>query len=227
MDGNVMFVVTQNIVRFGDLHPHSPYGLALSLVAIPFYLVGRGITHVLHFSGDFPTKAVVSLTNAPITALSCALIASIAQRLVVHWRPAITLALVYGTCTLAWPYAKTFFSEPLTALWLLAAFWALLHVSPRYPSPDRKAVRHYSDHAALWSGGAMLALGLALLTRETTLIVLPVFAVYLATRIRSRSDKTRLMLVATTTIAVCLGGVAMWNAARFGNVFATEYSGHL
>ena len=52
-----MFVVTQNIVRFGDLHPHSPYGLALSLVAIPFYLVGRAITHVLHFSGDFPTKA--------------------------------------------------------------------------------------------------------------------------------------------------------------------------
>src|SRR5947209_3451953 len=116
IDGNVMFVVTQNIVRFGDLHPHSPYGLALSLVAIPFYLVGRAITHVLHFSGDFPTKAVVSLTNAPITALSCALIASIAHRLVVRWRPAIILALVYGTCTLAWPYAKTFFSEPLTAL---------------------------------------------------------------------------------------------------------------
>lgn len=80
IDGNVMFVVTQNIVRFGDLHPHSPHGLALSLVAIPFYLVGRAITHLLHFSVDYPTKAVVSLTNAPITALSCALIASIAQR---------------------------------------------------------------------------------------------------------------------------------------------------
>jgi hypothetical protein len=73
----------------------------------------------------------------------------------------------------------------------------------------------------------MLALGLALLTRETTLIVLPVFAVYLAARIRSRSDKTRLIPVATATIGVCLAGVALWNVTRFGNVFVTGYSGHL
>ncbi len=222
-DGNAMFAVTQNVVRFGNLHTHSPYGLTLSLIAIPFYLLGLALAHLLHVAGDYPLKAAVSLTNAPITALTCALLAVIAQRLGVRRGPAVVLALVYGTCTLAWPYAKTFFSEPLTTLLLLIAFWALLHIAPTAREPTSRS----SPPASLWMGLAVAALGLAVLTRETTVIVLPVFALYGVTRIRARSDRARLVLVAALVAAVSLAIVAGWNVARYGSPLSTGYGGHL
>ncbi len=223
VDGNVMFGVTANLVRSGDLHTHSPYGLTLSLVAIPFYLGGSLATHLLHFSGDFPIKAVVSLTNALVTALTCALLVVLAQHLAVGRRASLVLALVYGTCTLAWPYAKTFFSEPLVALLLLVAFWALLHL--REESAVVRGRR--AGTAPGWAAVAAAALGLAVLTRETTVIVLPVFAWYMVAVTRGHPARRRLILVGGLTLAVCLALVAAWNTERFGSLTATGYTGRL
>jgi len=222
-----MFGVTDAMLRYGNLRPQSPYGLTLSLAAIPFYLLGQIATHALRLSGDFATKAVVSFTNAPITAGACLVLAAIVQRLGVPRRQAATLALVYGTCTLAWPYAKTFFSEPLTALLLLLAFWALLHVRESSATQTPHTAGEGADHGNLWIAGAMVALGLAVLTRETTVIVLPLFMLYLGARLGTRPDKIRRLVVASLTLTLCLVGVAVWNAARFGSPLATGYSGPL
>ncbi len=241
IDGNVMFAVTQNIIRSGSLSPHSAYGPILSLVAIPFYLVGLVATKALHFSGDYASKAAVSFTNAFVTALTCVLVAAVARRLGAGRRAAYVLALVYGTCTLAWPYAKTFFSEPLTALWLLLAFWALLHVPTRTPIEDqlqlsrdagfdargRARLSAHHGRPVSWIIGAFAALGLGLLTRETTLITLPLFVAYLVVRTRTRLDRRRLLSVAGVTIMLSLLAVGAVNVVRFGRIGATGYTGHL
>ncbi len=239
IDGNVMFAVTQNIVRAGSLFPHSAYGPVLSLVAIPFYLVGLVATKALHFPGDYLSKAAVSFTNAFVTALTCVLVAAVARRVGAGRRAAYVFALVYGTCTLAWPYAKTFFSEPLTALWLLLAFWALLHVPTRILDEDQlyhavgldarvcpNSSAHYGRPVP-WVIGAFAALGLALLTRETTLITLPLFVVYLVVRTHTRLDRWRLLRAAGVTIMVSLLAVGAVNVIRFGRIGATGYTGHL
>lgn len=149
------------------------------------------------------------------------------------------LALAYGTCTLAWPYAKTFFSEPLTALWLLLAFWALLHVPTRILVEDqfyhdarfdvrvRTSPSAHHGHPVPWIIGAFVALGLGLLTRETTLITLPLFVVYLVIRTRIRPDRWRLLGAAGVTIMLSLFAVAAVNVVRFGRIGATGYTGHL
>ncbi|MCA1597765.1 MAG: hypothetical protein LC769_01870 [Chloroflexi bacterium] len=239
IDGNVMFAVTQNIVRSGSLSPHSAYGPILSLVAIPFYLVGLVATKALHFPGDYLSKAAVSFTNALVTALTCVLVAAVARRLRTGRRSAYVLALAYGTCTLAWPYAKTFFSEPLTALWLLLAFWALLHMptrilvedqpyrDARFGAPVRTSPSGRHARPVPWIIGAFAALGLGLLTRETTLITLPVFVVYLVVRTRTRPDRWRLLGAAGVTIMVSLLAVGAVNMIRFGRIGATGYTGHL
>ncbi len=239
IDGNVMFAVTQNIVRSGSLSPHSAYGPILSLVAIPFYLVGLVATKALHFPGDYLSKAAVSFTNALVTALTCVLVAAVARRLGTGRRSAYVLALAYGTCTLAWPYAKTFFSEPLTALWLLLAFWALLHMptrilvedqpyrDARFGAPVRTSPSGRHGRPVPWIIGAFAALGLGLLTRKTTLITLPVFVVYLVVRTRTRPDRWRLLGAAGVTIIVSLLAVGAVNVIRFGRIGATGYTGHL
>lgn len=228
-----MFAVTQNLVHSGSLSPHSQYGPVLSIVAIPLYLFGLAVAKALHFVSDYPIKAVVSFTNAIVTACTCVLVSAVARRLDVKQRVAYLLALTYGLCTIAWPYAKTFFSEPLTAFWLLLTFWSLLHVFTD-DAPiiaDVTSVRLYlrsrRQRPVLWMFAAFSALGLGFLTRETTLITLPIFVVYTAFRGRIHPLRDRLYLTGGITLVLSLIAVALVNVVRFGRVGATGYSGRL
>src|SRR5262249_34862011 len=81
-------------------------------------------------------------------------------------RRAIALTLLYGLCTLAWPYSKTDFNEPLQATTLLATAYALQRARGTQPR-------------WLFLGGTALAV--AVLTKPVLLAVAaPLFALYAA-----------------------------------------------
>ncbi len=64
-----------------------------------------------------------------LTGLAAGLIVIIAYQLGFSNITGVTAGLFYGLSSMAWPYAKTLFREPLTALLLLAGFSAFLYVT--------------------------------------------------------------------------------------------------
>jgi hypothetical protein len=64
-----------------------------------------------------------------LTGLSAGLIVIIAYQLGFSNITGVTAGLFYGLSSMAWPYAKTLFREPLTVLLLLAGFSAFLFVT--------------------------------------------------------------------------------------------------
>lgn len=91
-------------------------GLALSLGAIPPMQLPR------IFQGAGAVHAAL-LTNAFVTALTGSLLCVYLSQLGLSPAVSLVFSLVFGLCTLAWPYARWFFSEPVAALGLLLAVY--------------------------------------------------------------------------------------------------------
>jgi hypothetical protein len=66
-------------------------------------------------------RALVSwVFNSTVTALTAVVLFALARRFAGR-RAALAASLVFGTASLAWPYAGTYFSEPLATLLVLAS----------------------------------------------------------------------------------------------------------
>ncbi|HEV8191366.1 MAG TPA: glycosyltransferase family 39 protein, partial [Ktedonobacterales bacterium] len=197
---------------------YSKYGIAQSLAEIPLAIIGKALTHV---TGLELTSWSISWTNVFVTALGCALFYLLVRALGAGERRAIALTLLYGLCSLAWPYAKTDFNEPLQATALLAAAYALQRARGKQPG-------------WLLLGGTALAI--AVLTKAVLLaVVAPVFAIYaaltlldtggrpfaeLSTRLRERQWWLALLRQQPLLWAPIVGAVVitlLLNMARFGS----------
>lgn len=75
---------------------------------------------------EFFRRIWVAAANALATALGVVLVFRIVRRLAYGKRVAVVSALIYAVGTMAWPYAKFDFSEPLVTTLLLAAVWLSL-----------------------------------------------------------------------------------------------------
>jgi len=137
----------------GEMVPN--YEPAQMILAIPFYLWGRSLGAALQG---------VMVFNAVVTAASVALLYLCFIELGYRRRTATLGALVYAFATLAWPYSRVFFREPLTVLAYLLAVYALLRY--RAPAPRR----------LLWPALAGAAAGLAFTTKQISVAVLPSLA---------------------------------------------------
>lgn len=142
---------------------YSKYGIAQSLVEVPFVQAGYWLS--LSMRDPQMIEWMISFTNSVLTALGCALFYLLARRLGASERRAVALTLLYGLCTLAWPYAKTDFNEPLQTLALLLAAYALVRARLPRIAPG-------------WLLLAGCALAVALLAKSALLIVMPAFALY-------------------------------------------------
>jgi hypothetical protein len=100
-------------------HLYSKYSWGAAVAAAPFYLAAL----LLPALGSVQAAM---LLNVLVTALTGMLVLLCARRLGVGRTAAVGVALLFGLATLAWPYAKYFFSEPLSGLTLLAALYFLL-----------------------------------------------------------------------------------------------------
>lgn len=142
---------------------YSKYGIAQSIVEVPFAQIGYWLS--VSMRDPQMIEWAMSFTNTVVAALGCVLFYLLARRLGASERRAVALTLVYGLCTLAWTYAKTDFNEPLQTLALLSAAYALL----------RARLPRFAAGWLLLAGGS---LAVALLTKSALLIVMPAFALY-------------------------------------------------
>ncbi|RME47309.1 MAG: hypothetical protein D6796_07830, partial [Caldilineae bacterium] len=226
-DGLAMFATAESLARRGawdveqirwmglqqgtfgrDGLLYSRKGVGQPLLALPLAWLG------LVLPGFGPATATL-LFGSLVTALTGVLVMRSLQRLDYDDRTALLGGLVYGAGTLAWPYAKTFFSDTLAGTLLLAGSLALLRF--RQTGRDR--------FAAL--GG--LALGWAVATRYAEAVFLPVGGLLLLAYLRQRGNLRRPAALARSLTAFAApplligAGLMAFNYARYGNPLNTGY----
>jgi hypothetical protein len=101
----------------------SKKGPAPAFLAVPWYLAVHAFSFLNISVGQLQATL---LFNSVVTAWTAALLWLSALRLGYRDRTAMLLGLLFGIATIAWPYAKQFFGEPLSALSLLTCFYGLL-----------------------------------------------------------------------------------------------------
>lgn len=219
------------------------FGHALSIVALPLYGVGRAaITqappawrHVIrsdHYfmhrrspQADWP-RLTVSLTNCFVAAFAVLLLVEWLRALGHGDRVATLTGLVYAFGTSAWPYSRTFLSEPLSAAALLAAAWgvACFH---RLRGTEPRAARRW-----LWM--AALVAGLSLHVHVLNLLAVPCLLGYaVLPRLGEPGAWSRMWSRerAAWVGALLLGGLgpvllAVTQAHRFGSPWETGRYDH-
>ena len=242
-DGVVMLRVTEAMVERGEVavRPiagfedygvlegeggklYGKYGLGMSLLSVPFYVVGKGLARLASAADlvafDYPpllyydrsdaaevlTAFTCSMTNALVVAGIGALVLALLLQFGFGLWPSFLLALFFALGSPTPFFAKTFFSEPLAALGLLGSFYSLVRF------------RKGGETSALaWSGAAF---GIAVLARVASLFCLPVM---LAAVVVLSGKKPRKIAAWLGPVAAFCLIVAWYNFARFGSPLETGY----
>lgn len=211
----------------GHLFLRLPPGLTLA--SVPFALVGEaiegargtrtGVPDVSSFASSDsevrlrelrrqPSAFFAGLVNPVASAALVALFFGLALG-VSHDRPAalLTTALL-GVSTIVWPYATTYWSQPLAALCILGTVAGLW----RFGETGRLA--------SLAAAGVFSAFGV--LTRTELVLVVPCALVYLVVALRRRRGPVIPALTALTVPLLCGAGLWLgWNLLRFGHPLET------
>lgn len=196
-----------------DGHYYSKYGIGQSLIAIPLYLGGLILRKVVPSPGiHLLTRFSTAMLNPLVSALVCVLVFGFCTRLGFPARSAVTLTMVYGLGTIAWPYSKTFYSEPLVTMFLLASVYALVFL------------KSTSQVKLLLAGGLW---GTSIMVKLTILIVAPAFLLYLVAKGREKGQHPRDLIGDLALLFAPVSGsmaVIFWyNAVRLGSGFDTGY----
>lgn len=180
VDGNGMLAVAESLVAH-----HSwavPEGLGLpgrggqffskwyplqSVLAVPLVVVASEAAHILRLPVHYLAAILSLVLPALFTAVTAGLVGLISLRLGSSTSGARLAALAYAFGTIALPYARTFYAEPLLAFLTAAAIFAALASSPKQVA-----------YAALCSM-------LAVLAKPTGILVGLVISAYLLAKTRS------------------------------------------
>jgi hypothetical protein len=180
-----------------DGETFSKYGLGLPLLAALPYALVKPLTALVgkdREAASFVAASVMPLVVAGIVVLAYLL----GRRLGSSSRSALVVAFGIAFGTFLMPYSKEFYSEPLVCLALLACF----------------LFTHTGRH-----GLAAVALGYACLTRPQTLLLVPVFLVFVGL-----ADRRQLWR-ATAVIGGFVMLMALYNWARFDDPLQFGYPG--
>lgn len=230
-DGISRFSVTESLVKRGAFdtpqvwglsnhHPfgrdgeyYSKYSIFPSLLAAPLYWIALHIKRL----GLVQT---VMLLNAFITAITGSLIFLYVKGLGYSRNASLFVGLIFGLCTTALVYAKYFFSEPIVSLCFLATAYVLFK---RKGSSNRN--KSSSGYALL----AGLTLGLAITSKPTAALAIPVFFFYGFYRHTSKAAiYTRGYLIDVLffglSLGISLAAIGVYNYARFGSPLQTGYA---
>lgn len=190
-----------------------------SLLAIPFYLIGKWVAQAFPpvFFGYF-TRFFVGLTNGPIHAMTTALVYLMGRDLGYRRRTALFVTLTYGLATLAWPYSRTFFADTPLTFWLVLATWAMC----RYTQTGRWQ----------WMALVGVAVGLGITNKYVMAFSLPAFGLYLlliglqqGNWQARRRWATRTMLAGGLPFALIMLALVAFNLIRFRHPLETGYTG--
>ena len=191
----------------GQLYPQFAPGQ--SLAGLPLYLIGRLVGGAPSLSAVLITRFTTSLFNPIVIALTGWLLALFAARLNYSTRLSLTLGAAYALGSMALPYTRTYFGEPLIALTITLAAYALYRVKT-----DRVEVGRW----LLLSG---TALAIAVFTRERSAIMLPAIMIYAAPIIRR---DWRRWLAWWLPLVVAGGLIGLINWSRYGSPLTFSFT---
>jgi dolichyl-phosphate-mannose-protein mannosyltransferase len=152
--GDFQFNQTLYLNRTAGVEPIMP------LLAAPLYWLVLNTPWIGNMHG-------MALFNPIITALTALLIFQYALMLGYGERTALVTALLFGLTSMAAVYAQTYFREPLTGLGLVGTAYTW----ERW----RRAQLDHQPRRWVWFGTAVAVTALAVLSKESALIVLPAF----------------------------------------------------
>jgi hypothetical protein len=189
-----------------DGHLYSKKGIGVPLLLWPLMQLSRRIPNM-------GSVSAAMLLNPIICALIAVAVFATASRRGYPEKTAFMLAAFGGVGTIIWPYSKTVFGEPASALFLVTAV--------------------YFISGRLSAGNGILAglmLGCAIMVKMTNAIMLPIFAgyaIYRQRRVQHIHDVHGLLkmlagLCAMPTVGVAL--TAVLSQYRFGTWFSTGYT---
>lgn len=149
------------------------------------------------------------LFNPLVTALTGALVFLYLRQLAFGRLTALVGALVFGLATIAWPYSKTFFREPLHTLTLFATAYSLLRW--------RDAFVEKSRTASGWLVITILSALISVFAKESALVGLPMLLLILlpdASRLRRRDW---LILGAAVLVLLVMLVAGIWVFEQYFN----------
>lgn len=214
-DASVMAAVTKNLVNHGTLRttgalndylhlstPYSSYGLGLSLVAVPAYVVSKVVGHEM---------LLFSLVNPVLSMLTAVIVYMIGRAMGWARSLAVLATVAYGLLTMALQATTEFLSEPGVTLCIAVMVLALL----RWRAGSRLAPLLFG-----------LGLGAAIQFRSDSLITVGVatLAVPLFVGLGSVVDRRNILMVGIP-IAASVVGLAWYDQWRYGKPFVTTYHG--
>ena len=235
-DGMTIYLVTRSIVERGTIFITETNALSeLSLVAgrgqelvpvtlpvqsllmIPLYLLGTIISSLIDLRYmHYVLQLVTSFLNSFVTAATATFLFLLILRLGYEKKIAIFTSFTFAFATLAWPYSKFDFSEPLLALFIFGAiYWSYMF---------RKGTGNY--YALL--AGAFL--GLAEGTKVIAVISIVPVVIYFLYILLERVKKGERRREVIKPFILFFGGLMalfsilpLYNLLRFGTLIQTGY----
>ncbi len=209
------------------------FGHGLSIVALPMYGLGQATAHAApevwrhairsdHFfvherspEADF-ARLVVSLTNVILTAVAAWLLVVWTRLLGFSTGVCVATGLTYALGTTAWPYTRTFLSEPLSTVVLLGTVVCIA----RYHRA--RSTKHARAHRWLWLVG--LLAGSSVHVHVLNVVAIPGLAIYALAGPWPDGERRRRRLAFVGAALCCAAGLALlgWSQwVRFGDPFET------
>jgi len=234
-DGLAMFATAESFIRRGALDveqirwmdlQQGTYGLDGLLYSRKGMGVPIGMLPLVWLGFHIPIFGMVTtglLFNAMITALTAVLLMHYLYQLGFAHRVGLIVALTFGLSTLAWPYAKSLFSDPFSGFLLLITAYCLLRFKQAITT-DKSIF--------LWVFLAGLFMAWNVATRYAEAIFIPIFGLYwfinrwLQNNRRWSDTAHQLIKPATifaTPLILVAGALFAFNLSRYGNPLNTGY----
>ena len=219
MDASILRIqVTKSIVDGSDLSVsdglrgtdgkyYSWMGIGSSLLAVPFYLLGK-------LTGR--PEITISIMNQFTSAATVVLVFLFTITLGYSNRTSIFISVFYGLGTIAWPLSKHPFDYPIATFFiLLAIYFMYLYVAGKKSS--------YLMISAV-------SFGVAFITRTNSILALPsIFLLMIISLLKCPDFKATVKLTLRNVILFSIAflpflGIFFWyNHYRFGSIFETGY----
>lgn len=212
-----------------DGRGYAKYGIGLSLVAVPSYVLGAFLdpldfVPVLRDPFDNvtggPRVFVTSLSNAVLGSAAVAMLYLLSISVGYSRLTALALALAAAFATPLAHYSGTFLSEPLAALCLTVSIYGILRASLMADTTRHAALRW------LFISGFAAGLGVATKSALAVALIAPaLWVLWLAWRWPHESVRGSLFVCVawSAPVAGWLAAIALYNATRFGSVLETGY----
>jgi hypothetical protein len=125
----------------------------------------------------------IYMLNIFLTSLTAVLIFWIIFLLGYSKKTSFTIGIIFGICTIAWPYTRTYFRDPVAMFFLTLAWGAfLLTTSDRYKYQENKYIR------SIFQFLIFIGLTLGALSKNTIVLAIPVMIfAFLAKKIKPLS----------------------------------------